>query len=407
MKNKIITAIIVLTIALVGTPQVNAGTLYPTSEPGETMYSLQEIYNLVTASTTSAIGNGSPINTPSTVNGSMVTLTQLYNAILTHTHVINEDPQDPRTEPSLLIVHQESIQITENIIDDLDTTGEFNFTFDVEASGEDFYIPENGFEFMVQGATTSVTSSSILSSTADENTDGILMVNEGDTETFTLSVTVSDVGTSGQYRVILNSINVSPYSDGATNLETLNLQESLFASSYISLNQSETVPPIEPEDLTDHSNISSVFRQSMSSGPDDNQTGRFHFQFEVSAIDKDLYIKKDVDIAHVLVGATPLTSQVTSAETSLVHLASYDPDFILPTVEGPSVNGYFVVPAGTTKLFRQKVSVNNAGGTAKTIKLGLDALEYKVGSDSAGLRTLDLNQNEYQTDLLTFTNPII
>ena len=82
MKKYILSSLFILTVLFTGFSKVHAGVLFPSHAPGETMYSLQEIYDLATASTTTSIGNGAPFNRPSSVSGSMVTLEQLYNAVL-------------------------------------------------------------------------------------------------------------------------------------------------------------------------------------------------------------------------------------------------------------------------------------------------------------------------------------
>jgi hypothetical protein len=239
MKKTIINFALLGAFSIIAIPTVDAGTLYPTSQPGESMYSLQEIYDLITSATTAQIGNGSSITVPE-VAGSMVTLTELYNAVLALTQeeeIVDEDP--------------------------------------------------------------------------------------------------------------------------------------------------------ELEDLTNHDNISiSTF---VSSATLETYTqGRYYFQFDVTAIDKDLYIKKDINEDYVLLESLPVATQVTSMSSIMLEMG------------GTDVDGYFVVPAGTTKTFRQQVHIDNTGSTAKTVALGLDMLEYKVQSISAGLRILDLDQNEFETEGLPF-----
>lgn len=80
MKKGIITFAILLGMASVGT--VSAGTLYPTSEPGTTMYSLQDIYDLIVDFSVTEEGDGSELQKPSNESETQVTLTEIYELIL-------------------------------------------------------------------------------------------------------------------------------------------------------------------------------------------------------------------------------------------------------------------------------------------------------------------------------------
>lgn len=80
MKKTIITFTILLGLFAVN--NVEAGTLYPTSEPGETMYSLQDIYDLIVDFKTTEEGNGEELTTPSEVEETQVTLKEIYELIL-------------------------------------------------------------------------------------------------------------------------------------------------------------------------------------------------------------------------------------------------------------------------------------------------------------------------------------
>jgi hypothetical protein len=59
------------------------------------------------------------------------------------------------------------------------------------------------------------TSSGVLSSTADEDTTDVFTVREGETETFTLTVSV-DPATGGQYRVRMDDVFYTANTDGIT-----------------------------------------------------------------------------------------------------------------------------------------------------------------------------------------------
>ncbi len=105
---------------------------------------------------------------------------------------------------------------------DNDQIGEFTLEFEITALEDDYYITDNSFE-----ATTTETNgigftlqspgsaniTSTVSSTADEDTNGVFTIREGETETFTLTVTV-DPDVTGQHRVALTEIWFSNESNG-------------------------------------------------------------------------------------------------------------------------------------------------------------------------------------------------
>ena len=109
-----------------------------------------------------------------------------------------------------------------------DTIGEFTLEFDVTAVEGDFYIAEaasttadvttGGVEFMVTGTvgTGSVTAS--LDSTGDFSVDDAYTVREGETETFTLTVTI-DPQNTGTFRVTLEEVWSSANTNGVTGSE--------------------------------------------------------------------------------------------------------------------------------------------------------------------------------------------
>ena len=112
---------------------------------------------------------------------------------------------------------------------DTDATGIFEINFDVTAFEGDFYIAEHatttgvstlgGVDFSVEGPAAVTSASGVLASTADEDIVGVFTVREGQTETFTLTVTV-DASTTGQHRVLLNDVWFSATNDGKTSIQT-------------------------------------------------------------------------------------------------------------------------------------------------------------------------------------------
>jgi len=105
-----------------------------------------------------------------------------------------------------------------------DTIGEFTLEFEVTAVEGDFYITEfastsattNGVQFTVDGAIGTGSVSASMVSTGDEDTSGVFTVREGETEAFTLTVTV-DPQTTGTFRVQIDEIWYSANSNGTTN----------------------------------------------------------------------------------------------------------------------------------------------------------------------------------------------
>ena len=125
-----------------------------------------------------------------------------------------------------ILVPVDGVETATDTSGENDTLGEFTIDFEVTAVEGDFYVRDlatqgtsatTGVEFTVDGAGTT-TVSGTLSSTADEDTDGVFTVREGETETFTLRVTV-DVATSGDFRVTLTGVNYTEDEDGVTATE--------------------------------------------------------------------------------------------------------------------------------------------------------------------------------------------
>jgi hypothetical protein len=102
----------------------------------------------------------------------------------------------------------------------------YTIEFTVNAVEDDFYITDQastsnltsigGIQYSVDttvGTPTSVTA--VLSSTANEDTNGVFTIREGRSETFTLIVTV-DAATAGNHRVAMNAVRFSANNDGVT-----------------------------------------------------------------------------------------------------------------------------------------------------------------------------------------------
>jgi hypothetical protein len=113
---------------------------------------------------------------------------------------------------------------TDTVGDGATQLGEFTIRFDVTAVEDDFYIVDSatttgvatdgiGYTLVTpSGAAAPTSLSATLSSTGDEDT-GVFKVEEGETETFTLTVSV-DPAAGGQYRVRLDDVFYTANSAG-------------------------------------------------------------------------------------------------------------------------------------------------------------------------------------------------
>jgi hypothetical protein len=102
-----------------------------------------------------------------------------------------------------------------------DNIGEFTLEFEVTAVEGDFYITElatttdqnNGVRFSVDNA-GDADITGVLTSSADEEDPGVFVVRDGETETFTLTVTVSGHTSAISPRVTLTEVNYTDEDDG-------------------------------------------------------------------------------------------------------------------------------------------------------------------------------------------------
>lgn len=132
-----------------------------------------------------------------------------------------------------IVVPRGSVDTSTDTLGNNDTIGEFAIEFEVTAIEGDFYITEDtndsastattGVAYRVDGPVSfiagSSTVSAVLSSSADEDSDGVFTVREGESETFTLMVTV-DPNVGGQYRVGLTEVNFDDHESGRDSTES-------------------------------------------------------------------------------------------------------------------------------------------------------------------------------------------
>ena len=128
-----------------------------------------------------------------------------------------------------ILVPSDGVNTAVQTFGENDTFGEFKIEFEVTALENDFYIPasasttgsglDRGAGFTVDGGSTSGAIAAVLTSTADEDSADAFTVREGETEIFTLTVTI-DPDSTDMYRVTLDEIWFSNNPDGVTGADT-------------------------------------------------------------------------------------------------------------------------------------------------------------------------------------------
>jgi peptidoglycan hydrolase-like protein with peptidoglycan-binding domain len=133
-----------------------------------------------------------------------------------------------------------SVTSNQNANDDI---GSFRIRFSITGAGDSVYVSADpdGYIYSVERGTTEVTagtSSTIVNLTDDDETaNGNFLIEEGETETFELTITAQlpTAGTSGQYRALLEGIKWDTDDDATLdNTYTTNLDQ--FRTSYAVLN---------------------------------------------------------------------------------------------------------------------------------------------------------------------------
>jgi peptidoglycan hydrolase-like protein with peptidoglycan-binding domain len=114
------------------------------------------------------------------------------------------------------------------------TSRDFTFSFTVEAFEEDYYVATSSIAIVVEGA-GAASSTFTVSSTGDEDVDDVFTVEEGESETFTVVVTISNA-VSGQYRVGLDSVQYTENSNGTSARSTKDVNISDFRTAYSTVN---------------------------------------------------------------------------------------------------------------------------------------------------------------------------
>ncbi len=146
-----------------------------------------------------------------------------------------------------ILIPVDGVETTADASGDNDTTGEFTIEFEVTAVEGNYYITDNaaqgtsatdGVEYLVEGSAGTTMVSANLSSTADEDTNGVFTVHDGETETFTLTVVV-DAAATGNFRVTLAGVNFSEDPDGTSSTELYTTEPAAdFRTAYQNINVS-------------------------------------------------------------------------------------------------------------------------------------------------------------------------
>lgn len=122
-----------------------------------------------------------------------------------------------------IVVPVDGFTATVDTLGQNDTIGEYTLEFEVTAIEGDFYITDNaatstgvvdGVRYTIDPA-ASGSATAVLESTGDEDTSGVFTVQEGATETFTLTVTY-DPAAAGSFRVQLEEVWYSSNVNGTT-----------------------------------------------------------------------------------------------------------------------------------------------------------------------------------------------
>jgi hypothetical protein len=184
------------------------------------MYSIEEIYNLLSASTTAELGSGEFVGAPTKTNGT-ITLKDLYEAAFALRSSMSnstttdntggdeelETPVDP--EPVVTPDGSETFGFvgTMQVLDTY-TSGRYGFRFNATASNVDLYIPKTvNLDYVklngtpATGAVSSVTATVTSSDTTD--TGNYWKISPKATASFSTNITLENLGNA---TALLNGI---------------------------------------------------------------------------------------------------------------------------------------------------------------------------------------------------------
>lgn len=162
-----------------------------------------------------------------------------------------DDGEDPTSPTYSLRLSTTTVETYADSQGEDDTVGVYIISFDVTAVSDDVYIKNSvnntasgtdaGIAYAYEGQLAPSESNSFLHSSG-EIIDGVFLVEEGETERLTLTVT-SRFKVSGQRRVVLKEINFTNNSDGISEVKTLIPPSSVFRTPYTNINGSSISNP--------------------------------------------------------------------------------------------------------------------------------------------------------------------
>lgn len=138
-------------------------------------------------------------------------------------------------------------------LDDVDTStelitfdaggsiGRFEIEFEATAIEDDFYFIDlattsdttSGLQFYIDGVNTISAVSAVMTSSADEETNGVYVIQEGETQTITLQVEI-EASETGNFRIGLEDLFVTRNFDGVTDTQsTVIISPSDFRTDYL------------------------------------------------------------------------------------------------------------------------------------------------------------------------------
>ncbi|MEY4440875.1 MAG: hypothetical protein RLY49_501 [Candidatus Parcubacteria bacterium] len=240
MKNIIITSIVAAAFVGINVTSASAavsagtGTLYPTSAPGETMYSIEEIYNLITASTTAELGSGEFMGASDKTNGT-ITLKDLYEAAFAlrssmsnSTTTDNTEGDEDSETPTVTPDGSETFGFvgTTRVLDTY-TSGRYGFRFNITASNVDLYMPKTvNLDYVKLNGTpaTGVVSSvtAVVTSTDATDAGDYWKISPNATASFSTTITLENLGnTTALLNGVLTLTGIE-YKNNSTS-ETMNV----------------------------------------------------------------------------------------------------------------------------------------------------------------------------------------
>lgn len=129
----------------------------------------------------------------------------------------------------------------------------------------------------------------------------------------------------------------------------------------------------------------------------DETKGAFAVSFEVTAPeDEDIYIAK--------AGSSAFTHDVINASSGATTTATTSSVTLAKNSGGSTSGSYYLISSGSTATFTATVNLSNAGGSDRSLRVGLKSVVYKIGSTGASPQSYTSGIDEdYETpDLQLF-----